>query len=155
MAYPEQRWDVIHVDFITDLKPTAEGFDTILTCTGRLLQLPPDKPFRIISSFGDSFALVLIPGVLNITVVRGSSLFLVNIPESSGTSFRTSGHSKSDSKPESFAVADRGRSHDVHFFFHKYRPICGPRKFRIYHNFNLRKGYVFRYRCWEIFCYRC
>ena len=36
MAYPEQRWDVIHIDFITDLKPTAEGFDTILTCTDRL-----------------------------------------------------------------------------------------------------------------------
>ena len=36
MAYPEQRWDVIHVDFITDLKPTAEGFDSILKCTDRL-----------------------------------------------------------------------------------------------------------------------
>ena len=36
MAYPDQRWDVIHVDFITDLKTTAEGFDTILTCTDRL-----------------------------------------------------------------------------------------------------------------------
>ena len=33
---PDQRWEVLHMDFITDLQPTAEGFDSILVCTDRL-----------------------------------------------------------------------------------------------------------------------
>ena len=33
---PEQRWDVLHMDFVTDLQPTEEGFDSILVCTDRL-----------------------------------------------------------------------------------------------------------------------
>ena len=35
---PDQRWDVLHMDFITDLQPTEEGFDSILVCTDRLLR---------------------------------------------------------------------------------------------------------------------
>ena len=33
---PDQRWEVLHMDFITDLQTTAEGFDSILVCTDRL-----------------------------------------------------------------------------------------------------------------------
>ena len=34
---PDQRWDVLHMDFITDLQSTAEEwFDSILVCTDRL-----------------------------------------------------------------------------------------------------------------------
>ena len=33
---PDQRWDILHMDFITDLQSTEEGFDSILVCTDRL-----------------------------------------------------------------------------------------------------------------------
>lgn len=36
LEFPEQRWDVVHVDFVTDLQSTKEGIDTILTCTDRV-----------------------------------------------------------------------------------------------------------------------
>jgi len=29
-SIPKERWDTLHLDFITDLQPTKEGFDTIL-----------------------------------------------------------------------------------------------------------------------------
>ena len=35
-SIPSERWDTLHLDFITDLQPTKEGFDTILVCADRL-----------------------------------------------------------------------------------------------------------------------
>ena len=35
-SIPNERWDTLHLDFITDLQPTKEGFDAILVCTDRL-----------------------------------------------------------------------------------------------------------------------
>ena len=35
-SIPSERWETMHLDFITDLQPTKEGFDTILVCADRL-----------------------------------------------------------------------------------------------------------------------